>query len=89
MFVPNVTTGLNTAMRAVEDVFKTDDGSFSSRPKVLRTGLTYNSTGFMAERLSELTGAELITAEMEMPIRSEEDAVRRFREVRSKLMLYT
>ncbi len=75
VFVPNVTTGLNAALRATEDVLGAGGG------KILRTSLTYHATGLMVEHLAERTGAEVITLPVEMPVGSEEDAVDRFRKV--------
>ncbi len=75
-----MTTGLNTAVRACEQVLRG-----GGEPKsVLRTSLTYHATNFMAEHLTGADGkgekdrVRLVTAKVEFPIETEEDAVEIF-----------
>ncbi len=79
VFVANVSSGLNTAVRAVEPLILESKAAMG-KPKILTNYLTYHATGFMAEHLAEITGAEVVVADIELPIKSEEEAVNRCKE---------
>ncbi len=79
MFVSNVTTGLNTAIRASERAI-VEAKRHSDKVKILVTSLTYHATGFMAEHLADRFGLKVVKVNMKFPLQSEEDVLDRFRQ---------